>query len=116
MGHSDISVTMNTCTHLGLEDAAAEMKRLEEVKRARMEQERMDGPYSQGEDDHGMAISPGEIDDPMTQKMRQPDKLIDELTTGKPMEKVLNTALGTTKNILRKLLTYAIIGHHIKGG
>ena len=30
-----------------------------------------------------------EIDDPMTKKMRQLDKLIDELTTGKPMEKVL---------------------------
>jgi hypothetical protein len=30
-----------------------------------------------------------EIDDPMAKKMRQLDKLIDELTTGKPMEKVL---------------------------
>ena len=30
-----------------------------------------------------------EIDDPMTKKMRQLDKLIDELATGKPMEKVL---------------------------
>jgi integrase len=56
MGHSDISVTMNTYTHLGLEDAAAEMKRLEEVERARVEQERMDDPFSEGEDDHGMAI------------------------------------------------------------
>ena len=30
-----------------------------------------------------------EIDDPLTKKMRQLDKLIDELATGKPMEKVL---------------------------
>jgi hypothetical protein len=30
-----------------------------------------------------------EIDDPMIKKMRQLDKLIDELATGKPMEKVL---------------------------
>ena len=30
-----------------------------------------------------------EIDDPMAKKMRQLDKLIDELATGKPMEKVL---------------------------
>ena len=30
-----------------------------------------------------------EIDDPMTKKMRQLDKLIDELATGKPMETVL---------------------------
>ncbi len=29
MGHSDISVIMNTYTHLGLEDAAAEMKQLD---------------------------------------------------------------------------------------
>ena len=31
MGHSDIGVTMNVYTHLGLEDAAAEMTRMEEV-------------------------------------------------------------------------------------
>ena len=31
MGHSDISVTMNTYTHLGLADAAEEMKRLGEI-------------------------------------------------------------------------------------
>ena len=36
--------------------AAAEMKRLEEVERARVEQERMDDPFSEGEDDHGMAM------------------------------------------------------------
>ena len=48
MGHSDISVTMNTYTHLGLEDAAEEMKRLGEIENARMEQEKMDRP---GDDD-----------------------------------------------------------------
>ena len=32
MGHSDIGVTMNVYTHLGLEDAAAEMTRMEEVE------------------------------------------------------------------------------------
>ena len=35
MGHSDIGVTMNTYTHLGLEDAQDELKRLEELKEAR---------------------------------------------------------------------------------
>ncbi len=30
-----------------------------------------------------------EIEDPLTKRMRQLDKLIDELTKGKPMEKVL---------------------------
>jgi site-specific recombinase XerD len=54
MGHSDISVTMNTYTHLGLEDAAAEMKRLEEVERARMEQEKMDG---EAQDDSGESMA-----------------------------------------------------------
>ena len=39
MGHSDIGVTMNVYTHLGLEDAAAEMARMEEVEMARREQE-----------------------------------------------------------------------------
>ena len=39
MGHSDIGVTMNTYTHLGLEDAAAEMARLGEVEAARREVE-----------------------------------------------------------------------------
>lgn len=29
------------------------------------------------------------IDDPMTKRMRQLDKLVDELAKGKPMEKVL---------------------------
>ena len=37
MGHSDIGVTMNTYTHLGLEDAKDEMIRLEELNQARAE-------------------------------------------------------------------------------
>ena len=45
---------MNTYTHLGLEDAAAEMKRLEEVERARVEQERMDG---EAQDDSGESMA-----------------------------------------------------------
>ncbi len=32
MGHSDISITMNTYTHLGLEDAWEELHRLEALK------------------------------------------------------------------------------------
>lgn len=40
MGHSDIAVTMNTYTHLGLDDAKQEMIRLEELEQARKEVER----------------------------------------------------------------------------
>ena len=43
MGHSDIGVTMNVYTHLGLEDAAAEMTRMEEVESARREQQKLSG-------------------------------------------------------------------------
>lgn len=43
MGHSDISVTMNVYTHLGLEDAAAEMARMKVVEEARQEQEKISG-------------------------------------------------------------------------
>ena len=43
MGHSDISVTMNTYTHLGLDDACEELHRMGEIERARAEQERVDG-------------------------------------------------------------------------
>lgn len=32
MGHSDMGVTLNTYTHLGLEDAEDELKRLEDLK------------------------------------------------------------------------------------
>ena len=41
MGHSDIGVTLNTYTHLGLEDAAAEMARMEGVEAARREQQKV---------------------------------------------------------------------------
>ena len=34
MGHSDISVTMNTYTHFGLEDARDEVRKLEEARKA----------------------------------------------------------------------------------
>ena len=34
MGHSDTSVTMNTYTHLGLEDARDEVRKLEEARKA----------------------------------------------------------------------------------
>ena len=37
MGHSDIGVTMNTYTHLGLEYAKEEMIRMEELNAARAE-------------------------------------------------------------------------------
>ena len=37
MGHSDIGVTMNTYTHLGLEDAKEEMISMEELNAARAE-------------------------------------------------------------------------------
>ena len=40
MGHSDISVTMNTYTHLGMDDARDEMIRLEELEQARKEIEK----------------------------------------------------------------------------
>lgn len=43
MGHSDIGVTTNTYTHLGLEDAQNEMIRLEELKRAKEEVARAAG-------------------------------------------------------------------------
>lgn len=39
MGHSDISVTMNTYTHLGLEDAQQELQRMEQLNDARAELE-----------------------------------------------------------------------------
>ena len=42
MGHSEIGVTMNVYTHLGLEHAQSEIHRLEEAEAARLEQERVD--------------------------------------------------------------------------
>ncbi len=43
MGHSDISVTMNTYTHLGFDDARDEMIRLEELEAAKREVEKVSG-------------------------------------------------------------------------
>ena len=43
MGHSDISVTMDTYTHLGLEDAVEEMGWMQEIENARKEQEKLAG-------------------------------------------------------------------------
>ena len=49
MGHSEIGVTLNTYTHLGLEDATDELKRVQEIEDARREQEKLEGkkPVSQ---------------------------------------------------------------------
>lgn len=49
MGHSDIGVMLNTYTHLGLEDAADELKRMEDLEIARKELEKAKGekPVSQ---------------------------------------------------------------------
>lgn len=49
MGHSDIGVTLNTYTHLDLEDAEDELKRLEDLQNTRKELERTQGekPVSQ---------------------------------------------------------------------
>ena len=43
MGHSDISVTMNTYTHLGLEEAVSETNRLQQLESARKEQAALEG-------------------------------------------------------------------------
>ena len=43
MGHSDIGVTLNTYTHLGIEDTEDELKRLEDLQNARKELERTQG-------------------------------------------------------------------------
>lgn len=43
MGHSEIGVTMNTYTHLGLEDATDELQRIEDLNRAREEIEKANG-------------------------------------------------------------------------
>lgn len=43
MGHSEIGVTMNTYTHLGLDDAKNEMIRMEELEQARKEIDKAEG-------------------------------------------------------------------------
>lgn len=40
MGHSDISVTMNVYTYIGLDDAEKELRRMEEFQRAQAEVEK----------------------------------------------------------------------------
>lgn len=37
MGHSDIAVTLNVYTHVGLEDAEKELQKLQELENARKE-------------------------------------------------------------------------------
>jgi len=39
MGNSDISVTMNVYTHIGIDDAEEESKRMEEIRKAQAEVE-----------------------------------------------------------------------------
>lgn len=43
MGHSEIGMTMNTYTYLGLDDAKDEMIRLEELEQARKEIDKTSG-------------------------------------------------------------------------
>ncbi|SDY60112.1 hypothetical protein SAMN02910414_01919 [Lachnobacterium bovis DSM 14045] len=40
MGHSDIEVTLNVYTHIGLDDATEELRKLEEMENARRELEK----------------------------------------------------------------------------
>lgn len=48
MGHSDIAVTLNVYTHIGLDDATEELKKLEEMENARRELEKgQEKPVSQ---------------------------------------------------------------------
>ena len=49
LGHSDIGVTMNVYTHLGLDDAKDEMIRMEELEQAKKEVqgEKNETPVSQ---------------------------------------------------------------------
>lgn len=49
MGHSDIGVTMNTYTHLGLDDAQNEMVRLQLVESAMAEQDQLEGKTKESE-------------------------------------------------------------------
>ena len=60
MGHSDIGVTLNTYTHLGLEDATDELKRMEELVDARKEL---------GKDERGKAGVTEDVPGDLTRKM-----------------------------------------------
>ena len=47
-GHSDIAVTLNVYTHIGLDDATEELRKLEEMENARRELEKgQEKPVSQ---------------------------------------------------------------------
>jgi site-specific recombinase XerD len=47
-GHSDIAVTLNVYTHIGLDDATEELRTLEEMENARRKLEKgQDKPVSQ---------------------------------------------------------------------
>ena len=43
MGHSEIGGTLNTYTHLGLEDATDELKRVEDLENGRKELDKTSG-------------------------------------------------------------------------
>ena len=47
MGHSDIGVTLNTYTHLGLEDAQDELGRIAKIENARREMDKLGGEKTQ---------------------------------------------------------------------
>jgi integrase len=48
MGHYDIAVTLNVYTHIGLDDATEELRKLEEMENARRELEKgQEKPVSQ---------------------------------------------------------------------
>ena len=47
MGHSDIGVTLNTYTHLGLEYAQDELGRIAEIENARREMDKLGGEKTQ---------------------------------------------------------------------
>ena len=48
MGHSDISVTMTVCTHIGFDDAEEELKRMEEFRKEQADvEQKKEKPMSQ---------------------------------------------------------------------
>ena len=48
-------VVLDTCTHLGLEDATEELKRLAEVEQARKEQEKLN--HNRDDDDSSIVVA-----------------------------------------------------------
>ncbi len=47
MGHSDIGVTLNTYTHLGIEDAQDELSRIAKIENTRREINQLGGEKTQ---------------------------------------------------------------------